>query len=175
MLKNSDRTLNEDGHDILKEYMITGSCSAAFQISQLDMEIPDPFQPGLTCGNGNWPSFQLAKFFYMGVILFGQGYPYMIGYPSLYASALLYADLTQNGGQYSSQLGGEPDLEAVNNYVENSGTNDREQLDFTVFMPMGYDNLSGKMVPNIEVTDNPSKIFTASFANGNEIWPESRL
>jgi hypothetical protein len=31
---------------------------------------------------------------------------------------------------------------------------------------MGYDNLSGKMVPNTEITDDPSKIFTASFASG---------
>ena len=175
MLRYSDSLLNEDGHDVLKEYLIAGSCSAAFQISQLDMEIPDPFQPGLTCGNGNWPSFQLAKFFYMGVVLFGQGYPYMIGYPSLYASALLYADLTQNGGQYSSQLGGEPNLEAVNNYVDNAGKNGLDPLDFTLYIPMGYDNLTGKMVPNVEVTDSPSKIFTASFANENEKWPETRL
>lgn len=92
-----------------------------------------------------------------------------------YASALLYADLTQNGGQYSNQIGGEPDLEAVNKYVDDKGTKNWEALDFTVYIPMGYDNLSGKMVPNTEITDDPSKIFTASFASGNEIWPESRL
>jgi hypothetical protein len=167
--------LNKDGHDILKEYFYAGACSAAFQISQLDMEIPDPFQPGLTCGKGKWPSFQLARFFQMGVMLFGQGYPYMIGYPSLYASALLYADFTQNGGQYASQVGAEPDIEAINNYVEKAGANELKPFDFTIYVPPGYDNLSGKMIPNIEITDDPDKILTASFINGEEVWPEERL
>ena len=175
MLKNSESSLNKDGHDILKEYFYAGACSAAFQISQLDMEIPDPFQPGLTCGKGKWPSFQLARFFQMGVMLFGQGYPYMIGYPSLYASALLYADFTQNGGQYASQVGAEPDIEAINNYVEKAGANELKPFDFTIYVPPGFDNLSGKMIPNIEVTDDPDKILTASFINGKEVWPEARL
>jgi hypothetical protein len=135
------------------------------------MEIPDPFQPGLTCGKGKWPSFQLARFFQMGVILFGQGYPYMIGFPSLYASALIYADLTQNGGQ----VGGQPDIEAINNYVEKCGADELKPLDFTLYVPAGYDNLSGKKIPNIEITDDPDKILTASFFNGEEVWPEARL
>jgi hypothetical protein len=42
-------------------------------------------------------------------------------------------------------------------------------------MPAGYDNLSGKMVPNVEVTDDPARILTASFAGGKEVWPEIRL
>jgi hypothetical protein len=175
MLKNSNVLLNEDGHDVLKEYFYGGACSAAFQISQLDMEIPDPFQPGLTCGKGKWPSFQLARFFQMGVILFGQGYPYMIGFPSLYASALLYADLTQNGGQYAGLIGGRPDIAAINNYVDKVGADELNPLDFTIYMPAGYDNLSGKMIPNIEITDDPAKILTASFVNGQEVWPEAKL
>ena len=108
-------------------------------------------------------------------MLFGQGYPYMIGYPSLYASALLYADFTQNGGQYASQVGAEPDIEAINNYVEKAGANELKPFDFTIYVPPGYDNLSGKMIPNIEVTDDPDKILTASFINGEEVWPEARL
>ena len=44
-------------------------------------------------------------------------------------------------------------------------------LDFTIYMPPGYDNLSGKMVPNVEITDDPAKILTASFAGGKEVWP----
>lgn len=175
MLKNSNVLLNENGHDILKEYFYSGACSAAFQISQLDMEIPDPFQPGLTCGKGKWPSFQLARFFQMGVILYGQGYPYMIGYPSLYSSALIYADLTQNGGQYAGQIGSQPDIEAINSYVDKVGAGEIKPLDFTIYMPAGYDNLSGKMVPNVKITDDPAKILTASFINGEEVWPEARL
>ncbi len=72
MLKNSDLSFNTDGHDVLKEYNYASTCSAAFQISQIEMELPDPFQPGLNCGNGMWPSFQLAQFFRIGVILYGR-------------------------------------------------------------------------------------------------------
>lgn len=175
MLKYSDVMLNADGHDLLKEYVYGSSCSAAFQISQLDMEIPDPFQPGLTYGKGKWPSFQLARFFQMGVILYGKGYPHMVGFPSLYASALLYSDFTQNGGQYTDQISGQPNIEAINNYIDKAGANELKPLDFAIYVPAGYDNLSGKMIPNIEVTDDPAKILTASFFNGKEIWPEPSL
>lgn len=96
-------------------------------------------------------------------------------FPSLYASALIYADLTQNGGQYAGQMGGQPDIEAINNYVEKAGANELKSFNFTLYVPGGYDNLSGKKVPNIEITDDPDKIFTASFVNGEEVWPEERL
>ena len=175
MLKNSDTLLNNNGHDVLKEYFYGGACSAAFQISQLDMEFPDPFQPGLVCGKGKWPSFQLAQFFQKGVIFYGQGYPYMVGFPSMYVSALLYADLTQNGGQYAGQIWNQPNLEAINHYVEKAATKEVESLQFKVYMPAGYDNLSGKAVPNVKITDDPAKILTAEFAGGKEVWPEARL
>jgi hypothetical protein len=42
-------------------------------------------------------------------------------------------------------------------------------------MPAGYDNLSGRAMPNVEVTDDPARVLTASFAGGKEIWPEKRL
>jgi hypothetical protein len=175
MLKNSNSKFNEEEHDLLKEYFYGGACSAAFMISQLEMEFPDPFQPGLLCGKGKWPSFQLAQFFQMGVILYGEGYPYMVGYPSMYVSALLYADITQNGGKYAGKVWGKPDLEAINQYVEKAGGDGVEPLQFTVYMPAGYDNLSGKIIPNVEITSDPQKILTAQFANGKEVWPESKL
>ena len=88
---------------------------------------------------------------------------------------MLYADLTQNGGHYAGQIGGQPDIEAINNYVDKVGSDETRPLDFTIYMPAGYDNLSGKMLPNIEITDDPVKILTASFNNGEEVWPEARL
>ena len=175
MLKNSNVLFNAQGYDVLKEYFYGAACSAAFQISQLNMEFPDPFQPGLTCGLGKWPSFQLAQFFQMGVLLYGKGYPYLIGFPSLYASALIYADMTQNGGQYAGQIWGQPNLEAMNMYVEKGGAGEIESLDFTFYVPPGYDNLSGKLVPNVEITADPDRILTVAFAGGREKWPEERL
>lgn len=172
MLKNSDVLLNSDHHDIFKEYLYGGACSAAFQISQLDMEFPDPFQPDLTCGKGKWPSFQLAQFFHNGVLIYGPGYPYAVGFPSMYSLALLYADLTQNGGQYAGRIWEKPNVTAINKYVDKAGAGELKPLQFTMYMPAGYDNLSGKMVPNIEITDDPARILTTVFADGKEVWPD---
>ena len=175
MLKYSDISLNADGHDVFREYNYASTCGAAFQISKIEMEFPDPFQPGLTCGNGMWPSFQLAQFFRIGVILYGRGFPYAAEFPSLYAAALLYADLTQNGGRYAGRLWSQPDADAINKYIEETLADEVKPLDFKIYMPAGYDNLSGKVMPNVEVTDDPARVLTASFAGGKEIWPEIRL
>ena len=93
----------------------------------------------------------------------------------MYASALLYADLTQNDGQYAGQIWNQPNLEAINHYVEKAATEEVEPLQFTKYMPAGYDNLSGKVAPNVKITDDPAMILTAEFAGGKEVWPEARL
>jgi hypothetical protein len=43
-------------------------------------------------------------------------------------------------------------------------------IDFTVFVPKGYGNINGTCLPNIEETEDPAKVFTASFDQGREIW-----
>jgi hypothetical protein len=43
-------------------------------------------------------------------------------------------------------------------------------LDFTIYVPPGFDNLSGAAIPNVEVSTDPSRVFTASFAGDKEIW-----
>lgn len=171
LFKASEPQFNTDGHDIMKEFLLVFACRAAFMISQVEMDIPDPFVPGLTCGNGRWPSLQLAQFFQRGVTIYGNGFPYNIEYPSLYASALYYADLTQNGGQYAGEIRGIPNTESVGRYMSDVSAGRVKPLDFTFFVPAGYDNLSGVAVPNVEVTDDPARILTASFAGGKEIWP----
>ena len=66
-------------------------------------------------------------------------------------------------------------MEAINQYVDKAAAKEVEPLQFTIYVPAGYDNLSGKMVPNVEVTDDPAKILTTEFANGKEIWPAVKL
>jgi len=174
MFKNSDTQFNSDGHDVLKEMFVGFICSAALKISQLDMEFPDPFVPGLTCGKAKWPSYQLARFVQIGVMLYGQEFPNKIAFPSLYTSALFYADLTQNGGQYAGKIRNEPDPEATVRYISDVSDGKKRPLDFIFYVPVGFDNLLGAVVPNVEVTDDPAKIFTVSFAGGKEIWPETK-
>jgi hypothetical protein len=47
-----------------------------------------------------------------------------------------------------------------------------EFRDFTLYVPMGLNNLMGLNISNAEVTSDPARIFTASFSNGREIWPD---
>ena len=110
-LKLVDPRRNSHGYDFLKESSLGGVCLAAFRMSQIEMERPDPFVPGLTFGKGKWPSFQTAQFFSLGLALYGQGFPFQTGFPSLYGAAVYYADLTQREGKYLGGSGRLPDPE----------------------------------------------------------------
>ena len=170
--KASDPKMNTHGYDATREYFLATDCNVAFQISQLDMEIPDPFIPGLVCGKGKWPSLKFARFMQTGFMLYGQEFPAAVAAPGLYASALFYADLTQNGGQYAGKLRNTPDPAAPARYISDVTDGRQAPLDFTIYVPNGFETLSGKALPNVEATDDPVKIFTASFYGGKELWPE---
>ncbi|MHA1727547.1 MAG: DUF362 domain-containing protein [Promethearchaeota archaeon] len=171
MYKSSNIKYNADKHDFMKEYFLVSVCNAAYTISQLDNEIPDPFMPGLTCGKGKWPSFQLAQFFQKGMIIFGPEFPFSIITPSLYGNSLFYADLTQNGGHYVGNLNNPQDPSVIGKYISDVASNKIKPLNFVLYVPEGFNNLAGNVIPNVEVTDDPAKIFTTSFLNGKEVWP----
>jgi len=171
LYKTMEPAMNAQGVDIMKEWFLGSACCAAFNISLLEEELPDPFAPGLVCGKGKWPSLQLAQFVQLGASLYGLDFPQSISFPSLYLGALLYADLTQNGGQYAGKLRNEPNMENITRYIDEAPTGKTEPLDFVFYVPAGFDTLFGKPIPNVQVTDDPSKILTAHFAGGREIWP----
>jgi len=169
--KLSNKSYNSEQHEITKEFFIASACNIAFTISKLDMEIPDPFRPGLTCGKGKWPTLQFAQYYQLGVLLFGLGFPFSVGIPSLYSDSLFHADLTQNDGEYYDENLSQQDPESVRRYIDDITTKKIKPLDFTLYIPAGFDTLSGKKIPNLEITDDKDKIFTTSFRNGIEIWP----
>lgn len=169
-LKWSNAKWNPDGHDIMREFSLWASCMIAYQMSQIESEAPDPFVPGLTWGKGKWPSYQLAFNTYLGMTLYGSLYPNKIGFPSLYGSAFRYADLTQNEGRYAGRINSQPDPEAINKYVSRVLSGDQKVLDFILYVPAGYDNMADTKIPNVEVSTDPDKVVTASFASGKEIW-----
>jgi hypothetical protein len=144
----------------------------AFRMSQVEMESPDPFVPGLSWGLGKWPSFRMAQFILLGMSLYGQGFPFQPGYPSLYGSAFFYADLTQREGKYTGSSGRHPDPENLRHYVAGVRTGEDEPLDFTFYVPLGFDNLGGFALPNVVATDDPAKVLTVRFKGGEEIWGE---
>ncbi|MGA3085250.1 MAG: DUF362 domain-containing protein [Thermodesulfobacteriota bacterium] len=172
MMKLGDPQNNSRGYDFMKEFSQGTVCMVALRMSQVEMETPDLFVPDLTWGKGKWPSFQMAQFISMGMSLYGQGFPFQPGFPSLYGSTFLYADLTQREGKYSGGLLRPQDSEPIMRYVANVQKGEDQPLDFTLYVPVGFDNLGGSLVPNVEATDDPAKILTVRFNGGQEVWGE---
>jgi hypothetical protein len=121
-------------------------------------------------GKGKWPSFQLAGYIYLGVTLYGEQFPFKTGFPSLYGLAFRYADLTQNNGRFAGKIRSQPDPEALSRYVSGVTSGKQTPLNFTFYVPAGYDNVAGVKVPNVEVTTDPARILTATFTGGQEVW-----
>jgi len=173
MLKNSDPLLNSHGHDLFKELQLGASLVAAYRMSQMDIEREDPFLPNLTFGKGKWPSLQLARFFQIGMSLYGGEFPDKAAFPSLYGSALLYADTKQNMGGFFGANPGAMTPDILDGYIAKVSSGEAEALDFTFYVPEAYTSLTGGSVPNVESTNDPDKVYTVCFASGEEIWPEA--
>ncbi|MHA2130098.1 MAG: DUF362 domain-containing protein [Promethearchaeota archaeon] len=163
-----DKQNNPDNHDIMYERYLTSGFSVALAISRMAMDIPNPFTPGAVYGKGKWPSLKFAQFVQVGNLIYGFSFPFSIAFPSLYSNALFYADLTQNGGQYAGPI--QPDLQAVNKYVSDVAKGEVKPLDFVLYVPAEFTALAGSKVPNVEITEDPMKMYTASFQNNQEIW-----
>ncbi len=172
-IKLADPRRNSRGYDFLRESSFGTICLVAFRMSQIEMESPDLFVPGMTWGKGKWPSFQTAQFLSLGMQLYGQGFPFQPGFPSLYGSAVYYADLTQTGGKYIGLTSGrQPDPEKLQAYVAGVQKGQDQAMDFVFYVPPGYENLGGSPLPNVEATDDPAKVLTIRFNGGQEIWGE---
>ena len=169
-LKLAEPLWNIYGHQIFKEVLYGAACFMAYKMSEMGMEAPDPFAPNLTWGKGKWPSLKLAWFIYLGVNLYGMQFPFKMGFPSLYGAAFRYADLTQNGGRHAGMVRNQPDPEALSRYAAGVNGKTVSPLNFMVYLPAGYESVGGVKVPNVEVTADPAKIFTATFSDRKEVW-----
>jgi hypothetical protein len=170
LLRCAEATWNRGGHSLMREYFHGRALLAAYRMSQMDAEQPDPFLPGLVWGRGKWPSFDLAWHVYLGFGLYGPQFPDKADFPSMYGLAFRYADLTQNGGRHTGAIRSQPNPESLGQYVSAVLKKQEGPLDFTVYVPSGYESLGGSPVPNIEATADPAKVWTASFFGGQETW-----
>ena len=170
LLRLSDPQWNPGGHDIMKHFFYGVTSVAAYAMSHVGLEGQDPFLPTLTWGKGKWPSFQFASYLQVGVMLYGDGFPLRVGAGGLYGHCLRYADLTQNEGRYSGTLILQPDPEGPHRYVTEVVSGGAAPLDFTLYVPAGYGSLGGAAVPNVEETEDPARVLTASFDGGSEVW-----
>lgn len=170
MYKLSGPGRNTRGYNFLEEYFFSSVCMTAYRMSQVETENPDFFVPGMIWGNGKWPSFQTAQFMSTGFSLYGLNFPLDIAYPSVYGSAVLYADMTQNEGKYLAAAGGQMTAEPVLHYVAEMQRVGAKPLDFTFYVPPGFGTVAGRPTPNVVATDDPAKIMTVWFVNGQEVW-----
>ncbi len=169
MLKYGNEQWNSLGHDFVKEFRLASATAVAFRMSQVEMEGKDLLFPTITWGKGKWPSLQLASYVATAFAIYGLEFPIKVDLMSLYGQAFQYADKTLNGGGYTGSLGPESDLEAANHYIK-AVAEGANPLNFVLYVPGGYGNLAGSSVPNVEETEDPDKILTARFNNGQEVW-----
>jgi uncharacterized protein (DUF362 family) len=179
LLQSSFRTLsqalkfgsprwNARGHDFAKDWMLVRACWVALGMSRAPEERKDPFFPGLTWGKGKWPTLQFAEYALGATSIYGLDFPKKANMLSLYGFAFQYADKKMNGGKYAGRSSA-THSEAIQIYREDTAKG-ASPMDFTLFVPKGYGNLNGTRLPNIQETEDPEKIFTATFDQGREVW-----
>jgi hypothetical protein len=164
---------NPWGHDFSREKSFGAVAVVAQAMSQWPTEEKDPFVPGLLWGRGKWPSFSLASHIYLHQLLYGIRFPAKVTFPSLYGSAVAYADLTQNGRRFVGPLRNIPDTSSPQKYLDAVRDGQMKPLDFTFYVPSGFGG-NGR-IPNVKETPDPAKILTVEFENGRVLWPDLRL
>mgnify|MGYP001611027012 FL=1 len=170
LLRCTEASWNRSGHALMRDYFSGRALLAAYRMSQMDAEVPDLLLPGLVWGRGKWPSFQLAWSVYLGFTLYGPRFPDTVDFPSMYGLAFRYADLSQNGGRHTGGIRSQPNPGCLDRYVAAVLKGHEGPLDFTVYVPSGYDSIGGRPVPNVQATADPGQIWTASFLSGQERW-----
>lgn len=165
---------NTEGLETGEKGLIGQAAARAFFMSRSKDEQPDPFYPGRVWGNGKWPSIDYVLHLIRFSRIYGAMFPDRIDLTmSPYGQAFSYADRTWNGSRYCRETVQAGGSDIIGNYLQAVG-NGGELLPFTVYVPKGFSTWDGKRVPNVEETDDPALIFTASFPDG-ETWRELRL
>jgi hypothetical protein len=167
-LKYSSSRWNHQGHDFAKDWVLVRACWVALGMSRALEESKDPFFPGLSWGKGKWPSLQFAEYALGATSIYGPEFPKRVGLISLFGFAFQHADRKMNGGKYIGR-GPAPSPEAISKYREGTAGG-ASPLDFMLYVPQGYGKLNGTRLPNIQETEDPGKVFTASFNQGREVW-----
>ncbi len=170
LLKLSDPMWNSEGLAPFQRFAYGSAVLVAYNMSLVEAEWPDPFLGGLTWGKGKWPSYQLAAYAGVGLMIYGPEFPNKIDVRSLYGHAFRYADFTQNGARYTGTVLFEPALDGPQRYTTDVLSGQAKPLDFVLYVPAGYGSLGGAKVPNVEETSLADKVFTAAFQGGQEVW-----
>jgi hypothetical protein len=168
--KYGDRTWNPQGHDFLENMHLMYKARVAFEMSQYEAINADPFVPGMSWGKGMWPSWQMVTYILLTSAIYGSQSAMNINLQSLYGLAFQYADKALNAGSYTGSTDQNTIVpKSINKYFE-AVSNGADHLDFMLYVPVGYGILEAVKIPNVRETEDPKKIWTAHFNNGQETW-----
>lgn len=173
-LKRLKKEWNLDNHNFGEQVMMGQALVKAFAMSKAKKETPDPLFPRMTWGKGKWPSLQYAMHQQMFARIHGQAFPDRFDLTmSPYGCSFRYTDTKWNGAKYCNAQAMAQNEDIIGNYhkaVERGG----DLLPFTFYVPQGLGSVGNTRVPNVEETEDPQLIFTASF-NGKEVWRDLEL
>jgi hypothetical protein len=158
----ADPSWNPGRHDFVKNFKIVSDFSLAYELSKSPKSNADPLHPGMSWGNGAWPSMDFAGMLSTMMRIYGQSYPTRVSLGSLYGYAFQYADKVQANGYYTGSTGLNSDPESLNRYLKDHES-DLQKLVFKVYVPRGFGKMGKTTYPNLEETSDPAKIFTAVF------------
>ena len=169
-LRCINREWNTQGYDFGKWNEFNLAVATGIRMSQAPAESVDPLCPGMIWGKGKWPSIQLAQRVHLCTQIYGARFPDSFDMTMApYGQAFEYADQKWNGGIYTGAKASSSTTDAIGTYHK-----DVEQraatLPFVFYVPPGYARVGDKNIPNVEETNDPNLIFTASFNDGHEVW-----
>jgi hypothetical protein len=174
-LRRENNEWNTTGHHFNSWNMFNLTVTTGLELARAPLESPDPFVLGMVWGKSKWPSIQFAHYWYICTQIYGNDFPNSFDVlMSLYGLAFQYADLKWNRGTYIGARKDSSGADELNRYhkdVEQGG----HPLPFTLYVPTTYGKARDKDIPNVEETDDPGLIFTASFDDGSEVWRELSL
>ena len=170
-LRWADAGLNAEGLDFLKEYVDSSLAMVGLTLSQMEIEGADPFFPTMTWGKGRWPSMQAARFLAVGTMIYGMGFPFTVTVDSLYGVAFQYADKVFNASSRTGDVEtmSDPVSPLAMEYIQDVGGG-AQALPFRLYVPAGYGQMLGKTLPNVEETQEATKMLRVEFAGGAEVW-----
>jgi len=169
-LKPEWGTQNESGNLFR---LVNGGVTTALNMSKVPADMPDPFYPGMTWGNGKWPSLRLVEQVMVNRGIYGMEFPQQVTWMSPYGFAFCYADIKWGGGKFTG--GSVPLMTDEVNFMDDyfqSLDKGETPLPFTIYVPEGYGKKADSPIPNVEETSDPKLVFTASFNGGSETWRE---
>lgn len=163
---------NTRGINMGKRMDLNAAMPIAMRLSQLRAETPDPFVPGLTFGNGKWPSIQYATAVSLFARVYGPGFPNQFDLLMVpYGLAFRYAALKWGNGEFKG-LETPASANGMIARYHQSVAGGKKELPFTLYVPVGLGKANARAIPNVKETADPSLIFTVEFNGGKEAWRE---